>query len=52
MHTAAEYREMAEAKTDPERNMLLKMAEEWAYAAKLYGTPDPPPSDDAPQRQK
>jgi hypothetical protein len=57
---SAEYRQHAaeclrlarEAKTDSERDTLLKMAEEWAYAAKLYGTPDTPPSDAKPSRNE
>ena len=60
MPSAAGYRQHAaeclrlarEAKTESERDTLLKMAEEWAYAAKLYGTPDTQPSDDAPQLQE
>jgi hypothetical protein len=58
MPSVAEYRQRAaeclrlarETKTNSERDMLLKMAEEWAYAATLYGTPDPPA--DAPQPQE
>jgi hypothetical protein len=60
MPSAAEYRQHAaeclrlakEAKTDSERDMLLKMAEEWGYAATLYSTPDTPPSDVKPARRE
>jgi len=60
MPSAAECRQHAaeclllakEAKTDSDRDTLLKMAEEWAYAATLYGTPDTPPSDAKPARRE
>ena len=53
MPSAAECRQNAaeclrlakESKTDSDRDTLLKMAEEWAYAATLHATPDTPPSD-------
>jgi hypothetical protein len=55
MPSAAECRQRAadclrlakEARTDSDRDTLLKMAEEWAYAATLSDTPPQPlrPSD-------
>jgi hypothetical protein len=49
-HAAECLRLAREAKTDSDRDTLLKMAEEWAYAASLNSTPDTPPSDEIPQQ--
>jgi hypothetical protein len=42
-HAAECLRLAKEAKTDSDRDTLLKMAEEWAYAATLSDTPAKPP---------